>query len=602
MKNSKKRKTKHQYNSILNLIFRLWGLIKAKRKKQLIGLVMLMIFSGLSEIISIASFIPFITSLTNNSTLFANKYINILSNTFNLYSQKSLIFLTTFIFVLFIVISTMIRLLNIWINYRMTAKIGSDISLKAFKGIVYQPYSFITSNNSGELISVLNSQLEFTVSAISLIIRIITNLIILIIIGTGLLILDFQLALFSGILIIFPYILITFYTKRIVYKNSAIINSSLVNKVKTIQDSLNMNKEIIINELHNNFLKNYKTNEIILRDKQTENNFLSMFPRFAMEGIGITSIAILAALFSNIRLGGESLIPFLGALTLAAQRLVPTLQQIYAGLANIRGYSSAINAVINTCNLEIPYNYLIEKKNSFVFRKNVCLRNVSFAFRNNEKILNNINFEILKGDKIGIIGSTGSGKSTLLNLITGLIMPKTGEILLDDKFTISSNKENNLRSWYELISHIPQQIYLKDGTIWENITLVDQRKNIDYERMVWAAEKALIIDYIKNSNGGFNTLVGEKGIKLSGGQCQRIGIARALYKNSEVLLLDESTSALDLETEKLVINNLMNLDDRITIIFIAHRLSTLSKCSKIIEIKNGTIKKLHTPESLGIGN
>ena len=176
MINSKKRDPKYLYNSTLSLVFRLWDLIKAKRKKQLIGLLLLMILSGLSEIISIASFIPFITSLTNTSSLIANKYINVLSSFFNLYSQKSLILLTTFIFVLFIIISTIIRLSNIWINYRMTALIGSDISLKAFRGIVYQPYSFITSKNSGELISVLNTQLEFTVSAISLIIRIITNL------------------------------------------------------------------------------------------------------------------------------------------------------------------------------------------------------------------------------------------------------------------------------------------------------------------------------------------------------------------------------------------------------------------------------------------
>ena len=179
-------------------------------------------------------------------------------------------------------------------------------------------------------------------------------------------------------------------------------------------------------------------------------------------------------------------------------------------------------------------------------------------------------------------------------------MPTSGEILLDNQHVISSHDENNLRSWYKLISHVPQNIYLKDGSIWENITLSDERNNVDEERMIWAAEQSLILDYINQSEEGFDSRVGEKGIKISGGQSQRIGIARALYKKSNVLLLDEVTSALDINTEKLLIKNLMNLKNNITIVFIAHRLSTLSRCSRILEIKNGSIKNIHTPESLGL--
>ncbi len=601
MKKATDKKKTLKYNSSLKLIYRLWIQLKARRKKQLIGLLFLMILSGLSEIISIASFIPFITSLSNSSILFENKYINILSNYLNIYSRQSIILITTLIFILFVVVSTIIRIINIWLNSRMTALIGSDISLNAYRKIIYQPYKYMSSKNSGELISILNNQLDFTVSSINLILRILTNTIILFIIGIGLLFIDFQLALLSGFFIIFPYIIITIYTKRRVYKNSKIINHSLINKVKSIQDSLNLNKEIILNELHSKFVEKYKVNEAVLRDKQTENNFFSMFPRYTMEGIGITSIALLASLFSNIRSGGENIIPFLGALTLAAQRLVPTLQQIYAGFANLRGYSSAINSVLETCELKISKSYLKPNKGIIVFEDNISFNNIDFSFdENNKKTLKKMNLKIFKGEKIGIIGSTGSGKSTILNLLSGFIVPTSGEILLDDQYLISSPKENNLRSWYELISHVPQQIYLKDGTIWENITLSDDRNNINEERMIWAAEQSLIIDYINQSTRRFNSLVGEKGIKISGGQAQRIGIARALYKKSSILLLDEVTSSLDLETEKQLIRNLMSLENDITIIFIAHRLSTLSKCTRVIEIKKGSIHKIHTPKSLGL--
>jgi len=590
-------------NSSLYLITKLWKLLKSKRKKQLGILLLIIILSGLIEIITIGTFIPFISALSNPDKLLNYKFINLAAQITNSYEDNNLVVLTTLIFIIFIIFSTLIRLLNIWLNYKMTAKIGSDISLRAYKRIIYQPYQYITSINSGELISITTSQLDFTVQAISLILRITTNFIVITFIGIGLIFLDYQLALLSGLFIIVPYVIISVFTKRIVLKNSKIINSSMIDKVKSIQDSLNLNKDIILNDLHLEFIQKYKKNDWDIRDKQTENNFLSMFPRYTMEGIGITFIALLSAIFTLIRSDNGNLIPYLGALTLAAQRLVPTMQQIYSGLANLRGYSSAIESVIKICDLTIPLEYINKTRNYLSFKKNISLKNVSYYFDdNNEKfILNNINLEIKKGEKIGIIGKTGSGKSTLINLISGFLKPTKGKIFIDNK-NLYSYKDNNLiRSWYELISYVPQQIYLKDGTIWENISLCE-KKDIDHKRMLWAAEQSLLNDFISKKEKGFETLVGEKGIKLSGGQCQRIGIARALYKKSEVILLDEATSALDLKTEKLLINNLMKLNNNFTIIFIAHRLSTLSNCSKIIEINEGKISDLHTPKSLGLND
>lgn len=590
-------------NSSLYLITKLWKLLKSKRKKQLGILLLIIILSGLIEIITIGTFIPFISALSNPDKLLNYKFINLAAQITNSYEDNNLVVLTTLIFIIFIIFSTLIRLLNIWLNYKMTAKIGSDISLRAYKRIIYQPYQYITSINSGELISITTSQLDFTVQAISLILRITTNFIVITFIGIGLIFLDYQLALLSGLFIIVPYVIISVFTKRIVLKNSKIINSSMIDKVKSIQDSLNLNKDIILNDLHLEFIQKYKKNDWDIRDKQTENNFLSMFPRYTMEGIGITFIALLSAIFTLIRSDNGNLIPYLGALTLAAQRLVPTMQQIYSGLANLRGYSSAIESVIKICDLTIPLEYINKTRNYLSFKKNISLKNVSYYFDdNNEKfILNNINLEIKKGEKIGIIGKTGSGKSTLINLISGFLKPTKGKIFIDNK-NLYSYKDNNLiRSWYELISYVPQQIYLKDGTIWENISLCE-KKDIDHKRMLWAAEQSLLNDFISKKEKGFETLVGEKGIKLSGGQCQRIGIARALYKKSQVILLDEATSALDLKTEKLLINNLMKLNNNFTIIFIAHRLSTLSNCSKIIEINEGKISDLHTPKSLGLND
>jgi ATP-binding cassette subfamily B protein len=234
-------------------------------------------------------------------------------------------------------------------------------------------------------------------------------------------------------------------------------------------------------------------------------------------------------------------------------------------------------------NQEISKNEGPPRKLSF--EKKIELINVSYKHEDSsEYVLKDINLTIEKGDRIGIIGESGSGKSTLLDLIMGLVEPTGGLILVDGKPI-----NINLKGWYDNIAHVPQLIYLLDSSIERNITFGRSASDFDLEKLRAICEKVQIIDFIDSLPRGFKTIIGERGSRLSGGQRQRIGIARALYKNAKLIVLDEATSALDVKTESELINQIYKLDRDITMIFVAHRLSTLEKCDFIIELDKGTV-------------
>ena len=227
---------------------------------------------------------------------------------------------------------------------------------------------------------------------------------------------------------------------------------------------------------------------------------------------------------------------------------------------------------------------LFQINNNFNFDK-LSLKNISFKYPNsNKNVLNNITLDINKGDKIGIVGSSGSGKSTFIDLITGLIAPTEGQIYLNNNQVDLDNKY-----WFRKISYTPQFIFLSDDTILKNIAFGIEKNNLVLNNVKKASELAEIKDFVETLKLGLNTFIGEFGVRISGGQKQRIGIARSLYSNSEILILDESTSAIDLKTEEKIINNINSLRDK-TVVIVSHRISTLKNCNKLIEIKNGNLE------------
>ena len=586
-------------NSI-ELFIIIWKNLKKIRRKQVFYLLLISLISGITEMLSIASILPFLEIMSNPTTQLNNNFINLVFEILEIKNQEIIVIIITISFILIVLFSTIIRLFTLWFNAFLTARIGNDISTDSYRKILYQSYFYHIDNNTSNIISTITTQIDHTVASVGLALKFLTNSIIVFCIAIGLIIIDWQLAIVSGSLVLLPYILIGWITKKIILKNSSFINKALKKQMRSIQESLGLIKEVLIDNNQKHYTENYLSNDKKMRIKQSENLFLSNFPRFAMEGFGIIGLALVASIVSLTRNNTTNLIPYLGTLTIGAQRIVPILQQIYSGLARFRGYSASIYSVINILNLPIDKVLIQEKKRPLPFKKSFTLENIYFYFSKEKSILKDINLRVNKGEKIGIIGTTGSGKSTLLNIILGLLNPNKGKLKIDELDIFDKRNKYFINSWRQKISHVPQKIYLTDGTIAENIALGQKKEDIDLEKVKKVAKIAQAMEFIKSRREGLFSIVGEKGIKLSVGQCQRIGVARALYKGSSVLILDEATSALDINTERLLMESLQGLQEDITLIIVAHRLSTLSFCDRIIELKNGSILKTHTPKTLGL--
>jgi ATP-binding cassette subfamily B protein len=323
-----------------------------------------------------------------------------------------------------------------------------------------------------------------------------------------------------------------------------------------------------------------------LRRAQGDNVFIAQSPRFSMEAVGMVLIAVLAFILSRQSVGIAAALPVLAALALGAQRLLPALQQVYGAWASIAGSHALLLDTLGLLDQPLPPDASSPRPRPLPFEREIRLEKVRFRYTEDGPwVIEDLDLTIAKGARVGLVGGTGSGKSTTLDLLMGLLRPSSGRISIDGQVLEGSS----IRAWQAGIAHVPQAIFLADTSLAANIAFGVPEGEIDRERVRRAAERAQICDFIDSMPAGFESLVGERGVRLSGGQRQRIGIARALYKEATVLVLDEATSALDNSTERSVMDAIEGLSRDLTVIMIAHRLSTVQRCETIIELENGRL-------------
>jgi ATP-binding cassette subfamily B protein len=380
------------------------------------------------------------------------------------------------------------------------------------------------------------------------------------------------------------YWLVIHYNKNHLKNNSQIIADQSTQILKSLQEGLGGVRDVLIDGTQEFYCKLYRNADLPLRRATGNNIFISGSPRYIMETIGMTLIAGLAYVLTQKQGGMAAAIPVLGALALGAQKLLPVLQQIYSSYSSIKGGEFSFEDVLYL--LDQPLPEYENQPTPIRFDKEIKLTNLSFRYNQESPwILKNINLSLKKGSNIGFIGSTGSGKSTLLDIIMGLLSATEGDLFIDQQPIDNKSR----RSWQMNIAHVPQNIYLSDNSIEENIAFGVSKDKIDHQRVRKVAQQAQIAQLIEQWQEGYQTFVGERGIRLSGGQRQRIGIARALYKKASVLIFDEATSALDNETEREVMEAIKDLDGEITVLIIAHRLTTLRNCDKVVKLDNNHV-------------
>ena len=572
--------------SIVISILKLLSGLPRKFKYKSTFTILIMLLSSLSEVISLSLVLPFLLILTSPKDLWNYPIIKFLSSVINLSDTSQLIFYISVLFILSSLLAAFIRIFNLFCITKLAASIGNYLAYESFRRILYQDYMYHININTSQIISGITLNVSRTVLIINQLFLLLTSVFISTALISSLLFVNATITIYVLFVFSLAYLLIALSTKEKLSRNSKLITKSSNLQIKSLQEGLGSIRDILINSSYNYFLDLFNKADSKLRFSLAENQVIASFPRYAIESLGIVLIVIISLKF-KADVNTINLIPLLGTLAFASQKLIPSIQQIYASLSNINSYSSSLVNVIDFISIPIKKDQFSEKSNNMIFNNKIELHNIYFKYlENGFYILNDVNLKIYKGQRIGIVGKTGSGKSTLIDILMGLLKPTAGRFLIDKK---ENQKDIPIYKWRKLISHVPQSIFLTDGTFTENIAFGVEKNKIDYERVKIVAKKACLIDLIEGTENGFETKVGERGVRLSGGQKQRIGIARALYRRSKILFLDEATSAIDVITEKELIKNINYLSDEITIIMIAHRLSTLKLCDKIYEVKDGKV-------------
>ena len=571
-------------HSTIYLTKKLFLLMERRRRNQFLILLTLMILTSMFEVISIGAVIPFLGVLIEPSNIFelpaAQSFIQFLG----VDRPTQIIFPISALFAIAVVMSGAMRVILLWASVKFSFILGVDLSVGIFTQVINQPYIAHTKQNSSEILSAISIKIAQVINGVVLsVLNMIGSFIICIAIITILLVINPGASLIAILFFSLLYLFFYLYVKQKLKVNSLNITRESSSVIKILQEALGGIRDIIIDGNQQFYRSIFWRADLVFRKSLGNNLFITNSPRYFMETFGVLLIVLLAYMLSTQ--GEKSFadgIPVLGALALGAQRLLPVMQIFYNSWGNIKGTHFVLEEVLGFLNIN-DNKMMNVINNDCAFEKNIRLKDVSFGYDENSlPAINKINIDIKKGDCIGIIGKTGSGKSTLIDIMMGLLDPTHGTLEVDENVITSSNR----RAWQSRIAHVPQNIYLSDSTIEENIAFGIPVEEIDNSLVRLAAISANIDSVINEWPLKYKTILGERGIRLSGGQRQRIGIARALYKQADVLFLDEATSSVDTTTESSIMKAIDELGNDVTLIIIAHRITTLKNCSRILELTN----------------
>lgn len=554
------------------------------RQRALVPLLLLMLIGAVAEVVTIGALVPFLAVIADPQGSPVLRFLAPLFDFFGVGDPNRAIYLLTGLFALTAVIAGGIRLLLLRISQRFVYGISYDLTVRLYSATLYEPYAFHIRRNSSEIIAAINKVQIVTNSVLMPLMQGGIALIIASFIGVGLIAIDPPVALVAGIGFSVIYLVAVKVTGGQLRRNSGVIAHAQGRRVKAMQEGLGGIRDLLIAQSQPVFIETYESAEAGYRDARVRNAFIANAPRFIVEAASMIIIAAVAVLVTQRPGGLMEAIPVLGALALGAQRLLPLIQQIYNGWAQTTGNRQVLFDIVGMVRQPIPE--VTYSSPALSFENTIRLDNVSFCYSEKRiPALRGINLEIPKGARVGIAGKTGSGKSTLMDIILGLLEPTEGEISIDGVALTAVNRP----TWQKNIAHVPQFIYLADASIAENIAFGVRPEDIDSEWVQRAAEQAELTAVIAALPEGYDTRVGERGVQLSGGQRQRLGIARALYKRADVLVFDEATSALDSETEASVMSAIEALGGHMTVLMIAHRLSTVRNCDFIVEMEKGQL-------------
>ncbi|KAA8733309.1 ABC transporter ATP-binding protein [Acinetobacter qingfengensis] len=571
---------------MLTTVKQLWHILTPLDKRKLLLTLVLVMIMALIEAAGVVSIMPFLAVLSNPKIIESNTILYQLYQFFSVKNTQQFILYLGSLSLLIVVISTAFKILTQYTLNRFASLQRHYFSTRLLKIYLNQNYEFFIQRNSSVLIKNILSEVDQLIWTMILpALNLMSYGVVLIAMIAILLIYDPIMAISTACILGGFYFIIYWIVRKKLDQIGASFTEANTERYQSCQEALGGIKDVIINDATQGYIDNFEYYSRIFANHIATRDTLGQIPLYIIETVGYGCLIILAIVLVMSGKDVSHILPILGLYGFAAYRMLPAAQNMYRAITQIKFSNKVLSLLTPEFALESRSDDLDDSptKTALNFKNKIVIKNLCFSYPNraDKAVLSHLNFEIAKNSSIGIIGKSGSGKSTLMDIMLGLLTPQTGEILIDN---ITLNKEN-IASWQHLVGYVPQSIYLADKSISENIAFGIPKDQIDFKQVAFVAKHAQIHEFVTQQlPQGYDTIVGERGVMLSGGQRQRIGIARALYKNPQILFMDEATSALDVETEQAVNEAIQALSGQKTMVIIAHRESAVAKCDRILKL------------------
>ena len=571
---------------MLSSLKQLWQILSPLDKRKVIYVFILVMGMAFIESAGVISIMPFLAVLSNPNVVESNSYLKQLYDFTGAANKQNFILYLGFLSLFVVICSTVFKIVTQYAVNRFASLQRHYFSTRLLKTYLQQNYEFFIQRNSATLAKNILSEVDQLIWTMILPALTLMSYGVVLLSMVGILLLyDPLMAIATAFVLGLFYASIYMLVRKKLTQIGQEFTQANKERYQTCQEALAGIKDVMINNAEHGYIKQFEESSRVFARHIATRETLGQVPLNVIETVGYGCLIGLAMLLVVSGKEVSHILPVLGLYGFAAYRMLPAAQNMYRAISQIKFSEQVLSVLKPEFALEKDELKHIEKDSTqyLKFENSIRLENISFAYPNRMEspILNNFSLEVKKNASLGIVGKSGSGKSTLMDIMLGLLFPQQGKVYIDDVELTA----DNITQWRDLVGYVPQNIYLADKSIAENIAFGVAKIDIDLKRVEFVARQAQINDFIQSQLPlGYHTLVGERGVMLSGGQRQRIGIARALYKNPQVLFMDEATSALDTETEQAVNEAIQNLNGKMTMVIIAHRESAVAQCNQILKL------------------
>ncbi len=572
-------------DSVIAVTRGLWRHVSKARRRQLWLLFALTLLGAVSEVATLGALLPFLSFIVSGAQGGPSyPALDAVVAALRLPTGPDSSLTLTVLFCAAVLVAGVIRILLVVANTRYISAIGYELSVRIFERVLHQSYAHHLSRNTSSVVAALQQVKLITGGVFNPILQSISALVIGVCILAALFVFSPVISLVALVGFGTIYLGMTLFFRRRLQGDARQLAETQVETIRAVQEGLGGIRDVIIDGSQDVFLKRFADLDRGWWRIQSANALAGTAPRFAVEAVGVVLIATLAYVLVARTAYAAGALPLLGVIAMGAQRLLPLMQLVYGNWTLVLGNMGSAGAMLSVLEAPVADDWQQPLPPPLPFEREIRFNQVSFGYATSHAlVLQPFELTIPKGARVGVIGKTGAGKSTLVDLLLGLLEPSGGTIDVDGQPLDAANR----RAWQRQIAQVPQAVFLADASIAENIAFGIDPAHIDHQQVQLAAERAALATFIGTLPRGYATTVGERGVRLSGGQRQRIGIARALYKQATVLIFDEATSALDADTERAVMEAVRELPTDLTVVIIAHRMTTVAYCERVLVVEDG---------------